>query len=133
MQVALEPKLVAVSVQSTAVTHDLVSESGVFSLNILKREDRAVVRKFVKPVEMSDVDVDESGLGTMRQVKVRVDRTGAPVLVEAAAWIDCRVTSTLPLGSHALFVGEIVGFGFGEGGEGAEVLRMEDTRMNYGG
>jgi flavin reductase (DIM6/NTAB) family NADH-FMN oxidoreductase RutF len=133
MQVALEPKLVAVSVQSTAVTHELVLESGVFSLNILKRDDRAVVRKFVKPVEMSDVDVDASGFGTMRQVNVRVDRTGAPVLVDAACWVDCRVTSTLPLGSHSLFVGEVVGFGFSEGGEEAPVLRMEDTRMNYGG
>jgi flavin reductase (DIM6/NTAB) family NADH-FMN oxidoreductase RutF len=132
-QVALEPKLVAVSIQSTAVTHELVSESGVFALSILKREDRAVVRKFVKPVESADVDVDASGRGTMREVKVRADRTGAPVLTGAASWLDCVVTQTLPLGSHALFVGEVVGFGIGEGGEDAQVLRMEDTRMNYGG
>jgi hypothetical protein len=39
----------------------------------------------------------------------------------------------VPLGSHSLFVGEVVGFGFSEGGEDAAVLRMEDTRMNYGG
>ncbi len=133
MQVAMQPKLVAVSVQSDAVTHELVSESGVFALSILKRDDRALVRKFVKPVDASDVDVDASGLGTMRELQVRVDRTGAPVLAEAAAWLDCRVTSRLALGSHSLFVGEVVGFGFSEGGDGAEVLRMEDTRMNYGG
>jgi flavin reductase (DIM6/NTAB) family NADH-FMN oxidoreductase RutF len=132
-QVAMEPKLVAVSVQSTAVTHELVTESGVFALSILKREDRAVVRKFVKPVEASDVEVDASGSGTMRQVAVRADATGAPVLVNAAGWVDCRVTTSVPLGSHSLFVGEVVGFGFSEGGEDAAVLRMEDTRMNYGG
>jgi flavin reductase (DIM6/NTAB) family NADH-FMN oxidoreductase RutF len=133
MQVALEPKLVAVSVQSTAVTHELVSESGVFALSILKRDDRALVRKFVKPVEASDVDVDTSGSGTMRQVGVRSDVTGAPILADATAWLDCRVTTASALGSHSLFVGEVVGFGFSEAGEGVPVLRMEDTRMNYGG
>src|SRR6202008_3875784 len=33
MQVSLEPKLLAVSVESTAVTHELVSESRAFALN----------------------------------------------------------------------------------------------------
>jgi flavin reductase (DIM6/NTAB) family NADH-FMN oxidoreductase RutF len=133
MQVAIEPKLVAVSVQSTAVTHELVSDSGVFALSILKRDDRAVVRKFVKPVEAADVEVDASGTGTIREVPVRADRTGAPVLAGAASWLDCRVTEKVPFRSHSLFVGEVVGFGFGDGGEDAPVLRMEDTRMNYGG
>ncbi|MGO9344668.1 MAG: flavin reductase family protein [Acidimicrobiales bacterium] len=133
MQVAMEPKLVAVSVQSTAVTHELVTESRVFAISILKREDRALVRKFVKPVDDSDVVVDASGSGTMREEAVRSDVTGAPVLAGAAAWLDCRVTTALALGSHSLFVGEVVGFGFSEAGEGVPVLRMEDTRMNYGG
>jgi flavin reductase (DIM6/NTAB) family NADH-FMN oxidoreductase RutF len=53
--------------------------------------------------------------------------------VDAVGWLDCEVRQKLPLGSHSLFVGEVVGFGFGEGGEEAEVLRMEDTKMNYGG
>jgi flavin reductase (DIM6/NTAB) family NADH-FMN oxidoreductase RutF len=132
-QVATEPKLVAVSVQISAVTHALIAEGGVFSLNLLKREDRTLVRKFVKPVESSEVDVDGSGAGTMRQVKVRSDVTGAPVLVDALGWLDCELRHTTSLGSHSLFVGEVVGFGFSEGGEDAEVLRMEDTRMNYGG
>ena len=33
------------------------------------------------------------------------------------------------LGAHTLFIGEVTEVG----GEPAEVLRMEDTRMNYGG
>jgi len=132
-QVAIEPKLVAVSVQISAVTHELVAAGKVFALSILKREDRAVVRRFVKPVDISEIDVDDAGVGTMRQVEVRSDVTGAPVLAGAAAWIDCTVTEAIPLGSHSLFIGEVVGFGFGEGGEEAAVLRIEDTRMSYGG
>src|SRR5947209_8532030 len=54
-QVATEPKLVGVSITKEAVTHELVSEGGVFVLNVIDREDRAIVRKFVKPV---DVDLE---------------------------------------------------------------------------
>jgi flavin reductase (DIM6/NTAB) family NADH-FMN oxidoreductase RutF len=132
-QVAHEPKLLAVSVQMSAVTHALIDEGGVFCLNILKRSDRSVVRKFVKPVEPAEVEVDGTGRGAMRQVEVTRDVTGAPILVEALGWLDCEVRQKLALGTHSLFVGEVVGFGFGEGGEEAEVLRMEDTKMNYGG
>ena len=35
-------------------------------------------------------------------------------------------------GGHTLFVGEVVDCEF-EKDEGTPVLRMEDTRMNYGG
>ena len=133
MQVAMEPKLVAVSVQSTAVTHELVSESGVFALSILKRDDRALVRKFVKPVEASDVDVDASGSGTMRQVGVRSDVTGAPVLADAAAWLDCRVTTAQPWAATPFSWGRSSGSASRKRARGSPVLRMEDTRMNYGG
>ena len=40
---------------------------------------------------------------------------------------------TLDLGSHTLFVGEVVECGFRVGGEDVPVARVEDTRMKYGG
>jgi flavin reductase (DIM6/NTAB) family NADH-FMN oxidoreductase RutF len=49
----------------------------------------------------------------------------------AAAWVECEVRQQLPCGSHTVFVGEVIDCG-GEP-DGLEVLRMEDTRMNYGG
>jgi flavin reductase (DIM6/NTAB) family NADH-FMN oxidoreductase RutF len=125
-QVATDPKLLAVSVEVGAVTHTLVEEGGRFSLNILARDDRAVVRKFVKPL------VDEGDPARLGGFAVRTGTTGAPILELAAAWLDCRTTARLPCGSHTLFVGEVVDCG-GMAGEGLEVLRMEDTRMSYGG
>jgi flavin reductase (DIM6/NTAB) family NADH-FMN oxidoreductase RutF len=133
MQVATAPKLVAVSVETAALTHELIAEGGVFAISILRRDDRAVVRKFVKPVGPSDMDLDESGTGAMRGVEVRSYLTGAPVAAGAAGFVDCTLVSSIPLGSHSLFVGEVVDFGFPEGDEDSPVLRTEDTRMNYGG
>jgi flavin reductase (DIM6/NTAB) family NADH-FMN oxidoreductase RutF len=58
--------------------------------------------------------------------------TGAPILDQAAAYVDCEVRETVDVGGHTLFVGEIVDAGF-QRPEDTPVLRMEDTRMNYGG
>src|SRR5205807_2968172 len=50
-QVAFDPKLVAVSVENEALTATLIGEGGGFTVSIVDRDDRAIVRKFVKPVE----------------------------------------------------------------------------------
>src|SRR5258708_7847862 len=51
-QVSFDPKLVAVSVDHHAFTHELIAASGVFTVNAIDREDRAIVRKFTKPVDV---------------------------------------------------------------------------------
>jgi flavin reductase (DIM6/NTAB) family NADH-FMN oxidoreductase RutF len=125
-QVAIDPKLVAVSIEREAVTHGLVREGAVFSLSILGRDQRSIVRKFVKPVEDTG---DPTELGGF---PLRPEARRAPVLIAAAAWLECEVRQEIPLGSHGLFIGEVVECG-GDIPEGTEVLRMEDTRMSYGG
>jgi len=132
IQVATEPKLVAVAIDTAAVTRALVAESGAFSLSLLSRRDRAVVRHFVKPVGEAEVVRRGGRIVSMGGEPVEVHETGAPVLARALAWLDCRVRHRLELGSHELFVGEVVAVG-GPEGEVTEVLRMEDTRMSYGG
>jgi flavin reductase (DIM6/NTAB) family NADH-FMN oxidoreductase RutF len=125
MQVSTDPKLVAVSIETEAYTHELVSEGGVFALSILAREDRALVRKFVKPLT-DDGQPDQLG-----GFAVRTAATGAPILATAASWLDCTVTESVACGSHTVFLGQVSDCGDIQ--EGLEVLRMEDTRMNYGG
>jgi flavin reductase (DIM6/NTAB) family NADH-FMN oxidoreductase RutF len=125
-QVAFEPKLVAVSIEQAAVTHRLVKDGGAFSLSLVDREDRAIVRKFVKPVEA------DLAAGTLNGFAFREGSTGAPILTQAVAWIECEVRQEVACGQHTLFVGEVADCGFLKGEE-TDVLRMEDTRMNYGG
>src|ERR1700760_2203567 len=51
-QLSFDPKLVGVSVEREAFTHELVADGGVFSVNLIAQDDRAIVPKFTKPVEV---------------------------------------------------------------------------------
>ncbi|MDA8046896.1 MAG: flavin reductase family protein [Actinomycetota bacterium] len=124
-QVATDPKVVAVSVEKGAVTRELVARGGVFALSILSRDDRALVRKFVKPLD------DDGDPASLADFEIRVGSTGAPILGRAVAWLDCRVVDRTDCGSHTVFFGEVADCG--QVAELGDVLRMEDTRMSYGG
>ncbi|MGZ8763094.1 MAG: flavin reductase family protein, partial [Acidimicrobiia bacterium] len=58
-QVGFDPKWIGVSVEQGALTHELIEVGRCFSLCLIDREDRAIVRKFTKPVE---VDLTEQTL-----------------------------------------------------------------------
>ena len=126
-QVSFEPKLLGVAVEREALTHELITASGVFSLCLVDREDRAIVRKFTKPVE---VDLDARTLNGFAYFDGPA--TGAPVLTQSVAYLECDVRQPVEVGNHTLFLGEIANAAFLKD-EVTPVLRMEDTRMNYGG
>ena len=122
-QLSMEPVLIGVGVENTAVTHRLISEGGSFTVNLWNAEETRVFVKFSKPATYAD--------GTLNGRAVREATTGAPVFTEATAWMDCEVRHAIDLGTHTLFVGELV-----DGDIQADEARsasMSDTRMKYGG
>ena len=125
-QVAFDPKLVGIGVEKDAYTHELIESGEVFSLNVIARDDRAIVRKFVKPVEV------DTAASTLNGFAFLTAKTGAPILAQAVAYTDCSLYDRIECGNHTFFVGEVVEAGFLQD-EDTEVLRMQDTRMNYGG
>jgi len=125
-QLSFDPKLVGVGVERQSLTHELIQAGRVFSLCLVDREDRAIVRKFTKPVEV-DLDARQANGFPYHQ-----GRSGAPILDQAAAYVDCEVRQGVELGNHTFFIGEVVDAAF-QKPEDTPILRMEDTRMNYGG
>lgn len=125
-QVSFDPKLVGVGVERTALTHELVTAGGRFSLCTVDREDRAIVRRFTKPVEV------DLGAMTLNGFAFHDGTTGVPVLDQSPAFLECEVRHALDFGNHTLFLAEVVDCGF-QADEATPVLRMEDTRMSYGG
>ena len=126
-QLSFDPKWLGISVEREAITHELISAGGVFSLCMIDREDRAIVRKFTKPVE---VDLAAHTLNDFPYFDGPA--TSAPVLTQSVAYVECEVRQAVEIGNHTLFLGEIVNAAFLKDEE-TPVLRMEDTRMNYGG
>ena len=126
-QVSFDPKWLGIGVEQDALTHELIAAGGVFSLCIIDREDRAIVRKFTKPVE---VDLAARTMNELPYIDGSV--TGAPVFAQSVAYLECEVRQSVEVGNHTLFLGEVVNAAFLKP-EDTEVLRMEDTRMNYGG
>jgi flavin reductase (DIM6/NTAB) family NADH-FMN oxidoreductase RutF len=122
-QLSMEPVLVGVGVDNDAVTHRLIAAGGSFTVNLWDAEDTRVFVKFSKPAS------DDGS--TLNGRPVRAATTGAPVFDEAIAWMDCQVRHTLDLGTHTLFVGEVVDAAIRD--DEARSASMNDTRMKYGG
>ncbi len=122
-QLSMEPVLVGVSVDNGAVTHRLIDAGGSFTVNLWSADDTKVFVKFSKPAT--------GDATTLNGREIFEATTGAPVFREALAWIDCEVRHRLDLGSHTLFVGEVVDAAIVDAE--ARPAAMSDTRMKYGG
>ena len=122
-QLSMEPVLVGVAVENAAVTYRLIHEGGSFTINLWDADDTKVFVKFSKPA-----DDDGSKLNGR---PVRTAKTGAPVFDEAIAWMDCEVRQEVDMGTHTLFVGEVIDVAIND--DAARAAGMSDTRMKYGG
>lgn len=122
-QLSMEPVLIGISVDNSAVTHRLITEGRCFTVNLWDAEDTKVFVKFSKPA------ADDGA--TLNGRPVHAATTGAPVFEEALAWLDCEVRQAIDLGSHTLFVGEVVDAAIRDAE--ARPASMSDTRMKYGG
>lgn len=124
-QVSMAPVLIGIGVDNTAVTHRLISAGGSFTVNLWSAADTRVFVRFSKPA------VFDAAALTLNGREVREGHSGAPVFVEAIAHLDCEVRAAHDLGTHTLFVGEVVDTGIAD--DEARAAAMSDTRMKYGG
>jgi flavin reductase (DIM6/NTAB) family NADH-FMN oxidoreductase RutF len=122
-QLSMEPVIIGVGVDNKAVTHRLIAEGGSFTVNLWSSEDTKPFVKFSKPAEREG--------NTLNGRPVKTATTGAPIFEEAIAWMDCEVRQAIDLGTHTLFLGEIVDAAVNE--PEARAAAMSDTRMKYGG
>jgi len=107
--VSLNPTLVLACVERDADTHDCIERAGVFAINVLREQDERVSRRFAS----WDVDAKFEG------VAFHAETTGAPVLDEALAWVDCRVHAAHDGGDHTIYVGAVEA---GDAGMGVPLL-----------
>ena len=122
-QLSMEPVLIGVGVDNKAITHRLISDGGSFSVNLWPSDDTRVFVKFSKPAEQEN--------GSLNGRPVHRGMTGAPIFDESIAWLECEVRQSIDLGTHTLFIGEVVDAGVND--DEPRAAAMSDTRMKYGG
>jgi len=102
--VSLDPPLVLVCVDHTATAYPDFRAHGWFAVNVLRREQEALSRRFA-----------ESGGEKFRGVPCHEGKTGLPLLDGALATLECRVVETHEAGDHTIFVGEVEAASVGGG------------------
>ncbi len=126
-QLSMEPVLIGIGVDNSAVTHRLITDGGSFTVNLWSSEETRVFVKFSKPAVFEETADGK----TLNGRPIVEGTTGAPIFGEAIAWFDCEVRQSHDLGTHTLFIGEMVGAGIND--DETRAAAMSDTRMKYGG
>ncbi len=130
-QASFEPPLVAVGVKKDSVSHAVIKDAGAFALNVLGKDQQDLAFAFFKHVE-PDGDTIAGQPFTLGAT------TGAPILTNTPAYIECQLKETVEIGDHSVFVGEVVGAGVAQQAEGRpddHTLELRDLgeKTFYGG
>ena len=103
MQVTTDPNRIIITVNKTNYTHDMVLETGEFTLSVLSQ--KAEFSTFQRFGFQSGRDVDK--FAGFEEHAVRGDNGIDRVTLGTSAWLSCRVVSTLDLGTHTLFLADV--------------------------
>jgi flavin reductase (DIM6/NTAB) family NADH-FMN oxidoreductase RutF len=98
--VSANPPRLLVCVNASGLTHAKIVAAGILCVNVVGEDQDKVARSFAG---MLGRDFDRFSVGTWETLK-----TGAPVLAEAVAAFDCRVTEQVQQATHTIFVCEVV-------------------------
>jgi flavin reductase (DIM6/NTAB) family NADH-FMN oxidoreductase RutF len=95
--VSLNPTLILVCLDNGSESNRCLGTSGHFAVNVLAEgTGEAIARRFAGK--------EDKFQGIAHQARA----TGAPVLADALAWMDCRVVQSVPAGDHTIYVGEVM-------------------------
>ena len=97
MSLSLDPPLIVVSVDRQSNMHEHLTQGKCYAINVLKRDQEEISRRFAVP-----------GPKDFSDLELTVAETGAPVFVDALAFVDCRVVEVARGGDHDMFIGEPV-------------------------
>lgn len=129
-QASFEPPLVVVGVKADSHTHAIIKETKAFALNFLGKGQQGLAFTFFKPAELKD--------GKLSGEPFTPGATGAPILANAPAFVECTLEGTVEKGDHSVFVGKVVECGLTKPPEGRAddaTLWLKDLgdKVFYGG
>ena len=122
-QVSFTPPLVALGIKKDSHSLEMIKSGKVFTVNLLGKDQKVIAEHFVKPASV----VGEK----LQTIRHRAGKTGAPVLDEAIAYVECELREIAnALGDHAVVIGEVVEAGVHRD---EPALTLLETGWHYGG
>jgi flavin reductase (DIM6/NTAB) family NADH-FMN oxidoreductase RutF len=100
MQASFDPLLLALSINSSNASYELLHAGGGFTVNVLKKGQLDLARRFGT---RSGRDEDK-----LAGIRWRPGRLGAPILEQALAYFDCEIAGRHRAGDHELVLGRVV-------------------------
>jgi flavin reductase (DIM6/NTAB) family NADH-FMN oxidoreductase RutF len=129
-QTSFNPPMVAVAVKADSSAREVVAKAGAFALNILGKGQQGAAFAFFKPIapEGNKLGPEPFTAGT----------SGAPLLDNAPAVLECKALQIVERGDHHIVVAEVIGADVRKQPEGRPddaVLAMRDLgeKVYYGG
>lgn len=98
--VCLTPPSLLTCINKSASSHDALAKAGIFCVNLLPEGADDIAMHFSSS-RFRDVRFVQGNWSELE--------TGSPVLDDAIASFDCRITSAIEASSHTIFIGEVVG------------------------
>ena len=98
-----DPAMLSISVRKERYSHDILCDTKEFVVNLVSE---SLVRACDYCGVRSGRDVDK--FAQMKLTQVSVDGVDVPAIAESPVNLACRVTQIIPLGSHDMFLAEIV-------------------------
>ena len=101
-QITSEPLTIAVSINKNNLTHEFIKESKVLTVSVISQDTPL---SFIGHFGFkSGRDIDK-----LEGISYKMGKTQAPVVIDnAIAYLEARVTQEVDVGTHTIFVGEIV-------------------------
>lgn len=100
------PPMVYVSIRPSRVSYGMIKESGEFVLN-LNTEKLAAAADQCGVISARECPDKWKLTGLTRGKAAHLDY--APIIMESPLNIECKLKQIIPLGSHDMFIGEVVG------------------------
>ncbi|MDF2887555.1 MAG: flavin reductase domain protein FMN-binding protein [Lacrimispora sp.] len=98
------PAMLSISIRRERYSHDIIKETGEFALNLVTVD---LVRAADYCGVKSGRDVDK--FADMKLTPCTLTNIKVPGIEESPVILSCKVTEIKPLGSHDLFLAEVVG------------------------
>lgn len=96
------PPTLLVCVKNTAQAHDVIEQSGCFSINFLSSEQKDIATRFSGAKGVHGEDRFSIGHWS-------TNLTGAPLLEDTVCSLECQLVDQRSVATHTIFFGELVG------------------------